>query len=98
MYIFCIWRHQYIVEPYTREAMAKYNGKYIYIPWWARRMIQYNHHPSLGNVIFFSLVSHMLLDLAPCIVNDKYKYATSIQHIIFYHVFCVPTTAIVLFC
>ena len=55
MYIFCKRRHHYIYEYVIWlnhlshvTAMAKDNGKYIYIPWWASRMIQYiiTHHCS----------------------------------------------------
>ena len=51
-------------------------------------MIQYNHHPSLRNVIFFSLVSHMLLDLALALlmVNINIPRASNILYSIMYSV------------
>ena len=51
-------------------------------------MIQYNHHPSLGNVIFFSLVSHMLLDLAIVLlmVNINMPRASNILYSVMYSV------------
>ena len=51
-------------------------------------MIQHNHHPSLGNVRFFSLVSHMLLDLALALfmVNINMPRASNILYSIMYSV------------